>query len=80
MPNFRVFHQKDVYGKANSEDLDQTAPRGAVWSGSALFVRPIVRKFRELLRTGAPLAQLVECWTLDLKVPGSNLTRVAAYM
>ena len=27
--------------------------------------------------SGAPLAQLVECRTLDRKVPGSNLTRGA---
>ena len=29
-PNLRVFHQKDANGIANSEDLDQTAPLGAV--------------------------------------------------
>ena len=29
-PNLRVFHQKDANGIANSEDPDQTAPRGAV--------------------------------------------------
>ena len=29
-PNFRVFHQKDANGIANSEDPDQTAPLGAV--------------------------------------------------
>ena len=28
---------KDAAGMANSEDPDQTAPLGAVWSGSALF-------------------------------------------
>ena len=28
---------------------------------------------------GAPLAQLVECQTLDRKVVGSNLTRGAGY-
>ena len=27
----------DRYAWANSADPDQTAPRGAVWSGSALF-------------------------------------------
>ena len=27
-PNLRVFHQKDANGTANSEDPDQTAPRG----------------------------------------------------
>ena len=30
---------KDAYGMANSVDPDQTAPLGAVWSGSALFAR-----------------------------------------
>ena len=29
-PNLRVFCQKDANGIANSEDPDQTAPRGAV--------------------------------------------------
>ena len=29
-PKFRVFHQKDANGIANSEDPDQTAPLGAV--------------------------------------------------
>ena len=27
----------DRYARANSADPDQTAPRGAVWSGSTLF-------------------------------------------
>ena len=31
---------------ANSEDPDQTAPRGAVWSGSARFAQTYVWKFR----------------------------------
>ena len=30
MPKLRVIHQKDANGKANSDDPDQTAPRGAV--------------------------------------------------
>ena len=30
----------DRYAWANSEDPDQTAPRGAVWSGSTLFAIP----------------------------------------
>ena len=30
-------HPKDATGIANSVDPDQTAPLGAVWSGSALF-------------------------------------------
>ena len=29
-------------GKANSVDPDQTAPEGAVWSGSALFAYVIL--------------------------------------
>ena len=29
-------------GKANSADPDQTAPEGAVWSGSALFAYVIL--------------------------------------
>ena len=29
----------DRYAWANSADPDQTAPRGAVWSGSALFAQ-----------------------------------------
>ena len=29
--------QNDAIGMANSVDPDQTAPLGAVWSGSALF-------------------------------------------
>ena len=32
-------HPKDVEGIANSVDLDQTAPLGAVWSESALFAQ-----------------------------------------
>ena len=30
---------KDADGMANSIDPDQTAPLGAVWSGSALFAQ-----------------------------------------
>ena len=30
---------KDADGTENSVDLDQTAPRGAVWSSSALFAQ-----------------------------------------
>ena len=32
-------HPKDAEGIANSVDPDQTAPLGAVWSGSALFAQ-----------------------------------------
>ena len=37
--NLRVVCQRDANGKANSEDPDQTAPLGAVRSGSALFAQ-----------------------------------------
>ena len=32
-------HPKDAKGIASSVDPDQTAPVGAVWSGSALFAQ-----------------------------------------
>ena len=32
-------YPKDADSIANSEDPDQTAPLGAVWSGSALFAQ-----------------------------------------
>ena len=35
----RVRSPNDAYGMANSGDPDQTAPLGAVWSGSALFAQ-----------------------------------------
>ena len=34
-----MFCPKDANGIENSEDPDQTAPLGAVWSGSALFAQ-----------------------------------------
>ena len=37
MPNLKILCQKDANGIANSEDPDQTAPLGAVRSGSAFF-------------------------------------------
>ena len=38
-PNLRLFCQNCAKWIANSEDPDQTAPLGAVWSGSALFAQ-----------------------------------------
>ena len=35
----RVMSPNDADGMANSVDPDQTAPLGAVWSGSALFAK-----------------------------------------
>ena len=40
----RVMHPKDAAEIATSVDPDQTAPRGAVWSGSALFAQTYVSK------------------------------------
>ena len=37
--SLEYMHPKDAEGIANSVDLDQTAPLGAVWSGSALFAQ-----------------------------------------
>ena len=37
--NHRVVSPNDADGMANSVDPDQTAPLGAVWSGSALFAQ-----------------------------------------
>ena len=36
---YTVMGQKHAVGIANSVDTDQTAPLGAVWSGSALFAK-----------------------------------------
>ena len=40
----RVMSPKDADGMANSVDLVQTAPLGAVWSGSALFAQAYLPK------------------------------------
>ena len=39
---------KDTDGIANSVDPDQTAPLGAVWSGSALIAQTSVPIFRDV--------------------------------
>ena len=36
---YSVMSPNDADGMANSVDSDQTAPLGAVWSGSALFAQ-----------------------------------------
>ena len=40
----------DADGMANSIDPDQTAPLGAVWSGSALFAQACLSENLESLR------------------------------
>ena len=37
-------YSKDADGIANNADPDQTAPRGAVWSGTALFAQAYLSK------------------------------------
>ena len=41
---------KDADRISNREDPDQTAPWGAVWSGSALFAQTYLSQYLELLR------------------------------
>ena len=43
-------HPKDAVGIANSVDPDQTAPLGAVWSGSAMFAQNSLSKNLGTLR------------------------------
>ena len=42
---------------ANSADPDQTAPEGAVWSGSTLFAIPIYMYFKKQLHKKQNLDQ-----------------------
>ena len=39
-PNISYTKVSDKMADANSADPDQTAPKGAVWSGSTLFAIP----------------------------------------
>ena len=43
-------HLNNADEMANSEDPDQTAPLGAVWSGSALFAQTYLSENLESLR------------------------------
>ena len=44
----KVMHPKEEDGMANSVDPDQTAPGGAVWSGSTMFVLDLsIRKTQD---------------------------------
>ena len=43
-------HLKDAVGIANTVDPDQTAPLGAVWSGSAPFAQTYLSKNLESLQ------------------------------
>ena len=46
----RVMSPNDAAGMANSVDPDQTAPLGAVWSGSALFAQAYLSENLRSLR------------------------------
>ena len=45
-----VLCSKDADRITNREDPDQTAPWGAVWSGSALFAQTYLSQYLKLLR------------------------------
>ena len=45
-----VLCSKDAGRITNREDPDQTAPWGAVWSGSALFAQTYLSQYLKLLR------------------------------
>ena len=61
----RVMHPKDADSIVNSEDPEQTAPLGAVRSGSALFAQANLSENLEPLR----VVNLKYCknWTLNEK-------------
>ena len=44
----RVMSPNDAVGMANSADPDQTAPLGAVWSGSALFAQTCLSEIQSV--------------------------------
>ena len=46
-----VLRPKHADGMANSVDTDQTAPFGAVWSGSALLAQSCLSQFLEFFST-----------------------------
>ena len=55
-----VFCQKHANGIANSEDPDQTAPRRAVWSGSALFAQTYLSENLGSLRYIGTFINIIE--------------------
>ena len=66
-PNLGVFCQNSAKGIANSEDPDQTAPLGAVWSGSALFAQTYLSENLGSLRVWS-------CHCVFLRWSGRGLT------
>ena len=53
-------HPKDAEWIANSVDLDQTAPLGAVWSGSALVAQTCLSENLGTLRKFALLIDIYQ--------------------
>ena len=53
----------DADGMANSVDPDQTAPLGAVWSGSALFAQAYLSENLGSLRYTRVQPVLVKIWS-----------------
>ena len=53
-----VLCSKDANRITNREDPDQTAPWGAVWSGSALFAQTYLSQYLKLLRYSERPAQI----------------------
>ena len=60
---------------ANSVDPDQTAPIGAVCSGSTLFASIL----NSSVTLGERSGSVVECLTRDRRVAGSSLTVTALW-
>ena len=56
---------KDAAGIANSVDPDQTAPLGAVWSGSALFAQAYLSENLGTLRYSMSLSMLLSDYVKD---------------
>ena len=56
-----ILRSKDADRITNRVDTDQTAPRGAVWSGSALFAQTYLSQYFKLLRYSG-LRLLIEIW------------------
>ena len=62
--------QNDADGIANSVDPDQTAPLGAVWSGSALFAQTCLSENLGSLRYFGK-------WLIDLGLASSTLVGIS---
>ena len=65
---------KDADGMANSVDPDQTAPLGAVWSGSSLFAHnQFVWKLRNITVISTTILSLPLIQVGHLSVTGESM-------